>query len=205
MQTFCLVYIRYSPGPFAFTVEPSKPCITYFGFQWGGWFFVRECIPFGWKSSVYIYHTTGLVASHRLWSWNIPSSLYIDNRHNGQLSFPGVTLPSAYQTLASGDEVNFALALAGIFLTSYILTSLGYFIGLARSKLTPKKRSLTLVLSSIRSYRLLLCYLSKRKSFFVPSRGHCLATLTDKNMDINRLKNFVSAFQHASQFLFTSL
>lgn len=140
MQTFCLVYIRYSPGPFALTVEPSKPCITYFGFQWGGWFFVSECIPFGWKSSVYIYHTTGLVASHRLRSWNIPSSLYIDNRHNGQLSFPGVTVPSAYQTLASGDELNFALALAGIFLTSYILTSLGYFIGLARSKLTPKKQ-----------------------------------------------------------------
>ena len=112
--------------------------LTYFGFQWGGWFFVSECIPFGWRSSAYIYHTTGLVVSFPpLWSWNIPSSLYIDDRHNGQLSFPGVTLPSAYQTLASGDEVNFALAL---FLTSYILTSIGYLIGLAKSKLTPPKR-----------------------------------------------------------------
>ena len=36
--------------------------------------------------------------------------------------------------------MNFALALAGIFLTCYILTSLGYFIGLAKSKLTPKKQ-----------------------------------------------------------------
>ena len=88
---------------------------TYFGFQWGGWFFVSKCIPFSWRSSAYIYHTTGLVASHTLRSWNIPSSLYIDDRHNGQLSFPDVTLPSTYQTVASGDEVNFALVLAGIF------------------------------------------------------------------------------------------
>ena len=100
---------------------------------------MSECIPFGWKSSAYIYHTTGCVALHRLWLWNIPSSLYIDDRHNGQLSFPGGNLPSAYQTLASGDEVNFALALAGVFLTCYILTSLGYFFGLAKSKLTPQK------------------------------------------------------------------
>ena len=93
-----------------------------------------------WKSTAYIYHTTGLVASHRLHSWNIPSSLYIDDRHNGQLSFPGGNLPSAYQALTSGNEVNFALALAGIFLTCYILTSLGYFIGLAKSKLTLQKQ-----------------------------------------------------------------
>ena len=101
---------------------------------------MSECIPFGWKSSAYIYHTTGLVASHRLRSWNIPSSLYIDDRHNGQLSFPGGVLPAGYQALASRDEVNFALAVAGIFLTCFILTSLGYFIGLAKSKLTPKKQ-----------------------------------------------------------------
>ena len=36
--------------------------------------------------------------------------------------------------------MNIALALAGIFLTCYILTSLGCFIGLAKSKLTPQKQ-----------------------------------------------------------------
>lgn len=41
---------------------------------------MSECIPFGWKSSAYIYHTTGLVASHRLRSWNIRSSLYIEKK-----------------------------------------------------------------------------------------------------------------------------
>ena len=100
---------------------------------------MSECIPFGWKSSAYVYHITGLVASHELRSRNIPSSLYIDDCHNGQLAFPARPLPSAYRALASTDDVNFALALAGIFLTRYVLTSLGYFIGLAKSVLTPQK------------------------------------------------------------------
>ena len=98
---------------------------------------MSECIPFGWKSSPYVYHTTGLVASHKLLSWNIPSSLYIDDPHNGQLTFPAGSLPSAYRALASTDDVNFALALAGIFLACYVLTSLGYFIGLAKSECCP--------------------------------------------------------------------
>ena len=102
--------------------------------------FVSECIPFGWKSSAYIYHTTGLVASHRLRSWNNPSSLYIDDRHNGQLSFPGGILPATYEALSSRDEVNLALAVAGIFVTCYVLTFHGYFIGLAKSKLAPKEQ-----------------------------------------------------------------
>ena len=61
--------------------------------QWGGWFFVSCCIPFGWKSSAYIYHSTGLVASHYLRSLGIPSSIYIDDRHNSQLSFLNGCLP----------------------------------------------------------------------------------------------------------------
>ena len=36
--------------------------------------------------------------------------------------------------------MNFALARAGIFLTCYVLTSLPYFIGLAKSVLTPQKQ-----------------------------------------------------------------
>ena len=42
-----------------FTLE-SRP---YFGFQWGGWYFTSNTIPFGWKSSAYIYHSIGLQVS----------------------------------------------------------------------------------------------------------------------------------------------
>jgi hypothetical protein len=37
---------------------------TFFGFQWAGLYFVSHTIPFGWKSSAYVYHTTGLLVSH---------------------------------------------------------------------------------------------------------------------------------------------
>lgn len=113
---------------------------TYFGFECGGWLVVSCTIPFGWKSSAFIYHSTGLVASHYLRSLGIPSSLYIDDRHTGQLSLPKGTLPAVYRALPSDDVVNLALANVAIFLTCHLLTSLGYFIGLEKCSLTPSKR-----------------------------------------------------------------
>ena len=55
--------------------------------------------------------------------------------------------------------MNFALALAGIFHTCYILPSVGYFIGLAKSKLAPQKQvpSLGFVIDSeLQAFTLLL-------------------------------------------------
>ena len=121
-------------------IQLSVDSRTFFGFEWGGWFFVSCCIPFGWKPSAYIYHSTGLLASHYLRSLGIPSSLYIDDRHSSQLSFPNGCLPVAYQNLPSQDSINLALANAAIFLTCFILSSLGYFIGLYKSTLVPCKQ-----------------------------------------------------------------
>ena len=103
-------------------------------------FFVSCCIPFGWKSSAFIYHSTGLLAPHYLRSLGIPSSLYIDDRHSSQLSFPNGCFPVAYQNLPSQDSINLALANATIFLKCFILSSLGYFIGLEKSTLVPCKQ-----------------------------------------------------------------
>ena len=58
---------------------------TFFGIQWGGWFFMYDTLPFGWKCSPYVYHSTGLVATNYFRSIGVPCSLYIDDRHNGQL------------------------------------------------------------------------------------------------------------------------
>ena len=121
-------------------IQLSVDSRTFFGFEWGGWFFVSCCIPFGWKSSAYIYHSTGLVASHYLRSLGIPSSLYIDDRHSSQLSFPNGCLPVAYQNLPSQDSIYLALANAAIFVTCFILSSLGYLIGLEKSTLAPCKQ-----------------------------------------------------------------
>lgn len=110
-------------------IQPSVDSWTFFGFEWGGWFFVSCCIPFGWKSSAYIYHSNGILASHYLQSLGIPSSFYIDDCHSSQLSFPNGCLPVAYQNLPSQDSICLALANADIFLMCFFLSSLGYFIG----------------------------------------------------------------------------
>ena len=117
----------------------SENSRTYFGFQWGGWFFVSNCLPFGWKSSAFIYHTTGSLVSHYLRSKAIPCSLYIDDQHISQLIPSTEKLHSAYEVL-SEVELNHAKADAAIFVVCYTLTSLGYTIGLSKSILMPSTR-----------------------------------------------------------------
>ena len=63
----------------------SESSQTYFDFEWGGLWFVRTTLPFGWKMSPYVYHTTGLAVSGVLREQGIPCSLYIDDRLNGEL------------------------------------------------------------------------------------------------------------------------
>ena len=45
-------------------LSPGLESRTYFGFAWGRWYFTSNTIPFGWKSSAYIYHSIRLLASH---------------------------------------------------------------------------------------------------------------------------------------------
>jgi len=110
---------------------------TFFGFEWGGWYFVSNTIPFGWKSSAYIYHSIGLLASHYFRSVLIPCLLYTDDRHTGEIQLPSKA--PAYAGFSSTSEQSFARASSAIFIVCYTLISLGYFIGLAKSILTPKQ------------------------------------------------------------------
>ena len=104
---------------------------TYFGFQWAGWYFCFQTIPFGWKASTYIYHTVGLVATSYIRSMNVPCSQYIDDRHVGQLRLS--------QTHKSSiNPSNFILAEAAAYIVCFVLIELGYFIGLKKSILIPQ-------------------------------------------------------------------
>ena len=107
----------------------------FFGFQWGGFYYVSNSIPFGWKSSAYVYHSTGLLATHFFRSVGIPCLLYIDDRHNGEISFGRV--PPVYAAISADNERALARASSAIFVVCYILISLGYFISLDKSILVP--------------------------------------------------------------------
>ena len=94
-------------------------------------------LPFGWKISPFVYHTTGLLASNFLRATGIPCLLYIDDRHNGELQ---VALDKGeYATINTVDDRHLAAARSAIFLVAYHLVSLGYFLDLQKSILFPSK------------------------------------------------------------------
>ena len=80
------------------------------------------------------------MASNFFRSIVIPCSLYIDDRHNGQLQ---VSLDQGpYRSLKTVDERNLAAAKSAIFLAAYYLIDLGYFLGLSKSTLTSQQAQL---------------------------------------------------------------
>ena len=70
-------------------------------------------------------------------SMGIPCSLYIDDRHNGQLQISPKR--GAFASFRNLDEHNLAAAKSVIFLVAYFLIKLGYFLGLPKSVLMPRK------------------------------------------------------------------
>lgn len=84
-----------------------------------------------------MYHSTGILAFHYFRSLGIPCSLYIDDRHTGQLRLDSQVVPTAHNKFNSRIEVYLALANAAIFVVCYTLVSSGYFLGLQQPILVP--------------------------------------------------------------------
>lgn len=101
---------------------------TMFGLRWDDCYFVYASLPFGWKASAYVYHSTGLVATNYIRSLNVPCSQYIDDRHIGQLVTPDACHWSNYQK-----------AEAAAYVAISVLTSLGYTLALSKSTLDPSQ------------------------------------------------------------------
>ena len=83
-------------------------------------------LPFGWKASAYIYHSTGLVATSYIRTLRVPCSQYIDDRHNGQLATP-----------TTCNWCDFQKAEAAAYIVTSILITLGYTLALSKSQLLP--------------------------------------------------------------------
>ena len=109
---------------------------TYFGFEWNGWYFTSNTIPFGWKLSAFVYHSTGLLFSHYFRSIRIYCSLYIDDRHSSQIRLPR---DSNLVDSLDPDKLNLVSAHIASFLVYYTLIKLGYCIGLQKSILQPSQ------------------------------------------------------------------
>lgn len=144
---------------------------TFFGIQWGGWYFTYNSLKFGWKISPYVYHTTGLLAANFFRSIGIPCLPYIDDRHNGQLQVP--LEQGEYGTLSTADERWSAAAKSAIFLVAFYLVRMGYFLGLSKSILTPLK---------IIPYLGFLADSSMEIFHLIPEKKHKFVTLVQETL-----------------------
>jgi hypothetical protein len=153
---------------------------TYIGLQFGGFYFVFNTIPFGFKASAYIYQKTGLAASGYCRSLGVPCLQYIDDRWIGEW------LGKAGDNLDDSRCVRRENALKSLYIVCEILTRVGYFINIDKSKFVPS--------TVIRFLGMLVD--SDRISFLVPEdkieRFLVLKEeiLTKQEVDLNTLQKF---------------
>ena len=88
--------------------------------------------------SAFIYHTTGSLASHHFRSIGIPCSLYIDDRHIGQLTIRPA--PKSNSSPVPLPKPDILLAKSALFIVCYFLSALGNCIGLSKSILVPRQQ-----------------------------------------------------------------
>ena len=168
-------------------------------------FLFSNTIPFGWKISAYIYHSTGLLVSHYLRSIGVPCSLYIDDRHNGELQVsnfhavkqPLLTLPPPPPPSASEFRLN--AAKAAVFLAVYTLTCLGYTLGLKKCVFHPQKLKYLGFISDSSSSIYLLTSRRNFLSWLTRSFQVTLSLSTPFNVSQENVSRFVLRYRiHAS-------
>ena len=135
----------------------------------------------------------GSLVSHHFCSIGIPCSLYINDRHIGQLTIrPDPKFNSSPVSLPKPD---FPLAQYACFIVCYFLSALGYCIGLSKSILATLQKVSYLGFFSDSCLQALTLIPAKREKyivFFV-----CVTTSChEKRWNLSRYKSWlVNAFQ----------
>ena len=106
-------------------VHPSSRSL--FGFEWCGYYFWMNTLPFGWKSSAYVYHTTNCQIADFLRRHQVPVLTFIDDRW----------LSEIMSTDSPAD--GFTRAQIAIYAACQIVLRLGFFINLEKSVLVPQR------------------------------------------------------------------
>ncbi|KAJ8321084.1 hypothetical protein KUTeg_002671 [Tegillarca granosa] len=102
----------------------------YFGFQFGGWYFVYATILFGFKLSAYVYQVIGLTATSYCRKLGVPCLQYIDDRLVGEW------------LVALGGCI--IAAMKGLYIVCEVLIRLGYFLAISKCIFEPSKHILFL-------------------------------------------------------------
>ena len=105
----------------------SENSRTMLGFQWAGHYFVCNTIPFGWRSSAYVYDRLNLHAISYLRRQSITSLLYIDDRMLGEYADE---VPQHLDNPLSRSKIAIHVAVK-------LFVCLGYFLNISKSVLFP--------------------------------------------------------------------
>ena len=112
-----------------FHVSIAESSRKYFGICWDGIYYVLCVLPFGWKSSPYIYHTLTEAVNMYIRSLDIPMLGWIDDM-----------LGVLQQLLQfANDEQQFQSSCKSMVVVTYIMFMAGYFLGKAKCVLIPQK------------------------------------------------------------------
>lgn len=145
------------------------------GAEWGSWWLVWNTLCRGWEESPYIYQTLGSIATSYIREIGVPSSLYIDDRHLGEMWEPVPGARSSYQA-----------AMAGVVLAIAVLTELGYFINTKKSVALPTQR-LVFLGHLVDTVRETFSMPENKKQKFATLRD---AILLERTVSLNTLQRF---------------
>lgn len=155
-------------------VRVSERSKSYFGFQFGGWFFVYNTIPFGFKLSAYIYQKLGYFATAYCRRLGVPCLQYIDDRMISE--WHG-------KSLFTNQKL---LVLRSIYIVCQLLVRLGYFLALEKCVLIPTKILKYLGLL-IDSQKLAFLLPEEKRNRFAELRDFILS---EDSVDIKTLQRF---------------
>ena len=112
-----------------FHVPISRKSRKYFGIQWKGIYYVLCVLPFGWKTSPYIYHTLTEAVNMYIRSLGIPMLGWIDDM---------LGLLQQLLQFANEDQ-QYQSCERAIVVVTYVMFMAGYFLGKTKCVLQPTK------------------------------------------------------------------
>ena len=143
--------LDHKNGYFHVSIAPGSR--KYFGIYWNQIYYVLCVLPFGWKSSPYIYHTLTEAVNMYIRSLDIPMLGWIDD-------MLGV-LQQLFQFAT--NEQQFQSSCRSMVVVTYVMFMAGYFLGRDKCILVPQK---------IITYLGINCDTAKQRYFVPEKRVH---------------------------------
>ena len=134
-------------------IKRSENSKTYFGVQFGGFYFQYTVLPFGWSISPFVYQTIGMQVTTLLRTRGMITTRYLDDRFLSPLL--GIRKPAMTSTGLS------------IYYNAAVLTCLGFTIEFAKSFWFPVLKMIHLGLIVHSDLRVFEIPLEKKEAFKV--------------------------------------